>query len=51
MKELKNWDYPLDESLELCKKYGMIEASAFILERTGAVNEALNLQTSVYFLI
>lgn len=45
MDNLKNWEYPLDGSLKLCKKYKRNEATAFLLERTGASDEAI----SMYF--
>lgn len=52
LQELKNFDYPLDQCLKLCKEHSMNEATAFLLERTGAVLEALilYLQVCLFFL-
>lgn len=49
LQELKNFDYPLDQCLKLCKEHSMNEATAFLLERTGAVLEALILYLQVFF--
>jgi hypothetical protein len=51
LENLKKWEYPLDESLKLCRKFGKNEASAFLLERTGASDEALSLYFQVKTLI
>ena len=47
LKCLAKYEYPLDESLKLCRKYNKIEAVAYILERTGAVDEALDIYSNV----
>lgn len=44
---LSEYEYPLDESLKLCRKYKKTEAVAYILERTGAVDEALDIYSKV----
>uniref|UniRef100_A0A7S2GWX7 Uncharacterized protein n=2 Tax=Octactis speculum TaxID=3111310 RepID=A0A7S2GWX7_9STRA len=36
-------DYPLDDCLELCRRYGITDAEAHILERTGDNSGALKL--------
>lgn len=46
--ELKNFDYPLDQCLKLCQEYNITEATAFLLERSGAVLEALKLYIEVF---
>jgi len=38
---LKEKPYPLDESLLLTRQYGIREASAFLLERNGAIDLAV----------
>eukprot|EP01016_Furgasonia_blochmanni_P053734 TRINITY_DN8740_c0_g1_i4.p1 TRINITY_DN8740_c0_g1~~TRINITY_DN8740_c0_g1_i4.p1 ORF type:complete len:680 (-),score=183.53 TRINITY_DN8740_c0_g1_i4:180-2135(-) len=40
---LKQYDYPLDDCLNVCSKYKNDDARAYLLERTGAVFEALQL--------
>jgi len=45
---LKTRDYPLNESLKLCKTYKRNEATAFLLERSGAIEEALILYMEVF---
>ena len=35
--ELMNYVYPLDECLKLCNKFGVNDAAAYLLERTGAI--------------
>ena len=39
-------DYPLDPCLRLCQEYNITDATAFLLERTGDVNGALDLIVS-----
>lgn len=45
---LKTRDYPLNESLKLCQSYKRNEATAFLLERTGAIEEALVLYLEIF---
>ena len=45
LKELKENQYPLDESLKLCKEYGLKKAVGYLLERSGAITDAID----VYF--
>jgi hypothetical protein len=47
MKEIKNFDYPLDEALKICKEYNMHESLAFLLEKAGFYSEALDLYFEV----
>jgi len=45
--ELIQWDYPLDQSLLICKKFKIMDATAFLLERTGATDEALQMYVQI----
>jgi len=47
--ELRSFDYPLDQCLKLCQEFKMNEATAFLLERSGAVLEALKLYIEVIY--
>lgn len=38
---LREKPYPLDESLLLTRQFGIREASAFLLERNGAIDQAV----------
>jgi hypothetical protein len=45
--ELKMQDFPLDECLKVCTKYNVKEAQAYLLERLGAIHQALDLYAQV----
>lgn len=47
--ELKNYDYPLDESLKTCQKNGILDATAFLYERSGDITKAINLYFEVIY--
>jgi hypothetical protein len=46
LNELKNYEYPL-EALSICKKYNIKEATAFLLEKAGVIDEALSIYKEV----
>lgn len=39
--EIAKENYPIDEALETCKKYGMNKATSYLYERSGAIKEAI----------
>jgi len=39
---LKSRNYPIDESLQETRALGIHEASAYLLERAGSIDEAAN---------
>lgn len=48
MAELENnQDYPLDECFRICKQYEVKDAMAYLMERLGGVQEALDLHLSI----
>lgn len=47
MKEIQSFDYPLEKCLEICKTYKIVNATAFLLERSGAIHEAMDLYLQV----
>ena len=42
-----NQDYPLDECFRICKQYQVKEAMAYLMERLGGVQEALDLHLAI----
>ncbi|CAD8148924.1 unnamed protein product [Paramecium octaurelia] len=46
--ELQKGGYPQDECLKLCRFYGNLKGLAFLLERSGSVLEAINLQFDLF---
>jgi hypothetical protein len=49
LEEFQTYDYPLDECLKICKANPKLrEATAFLLERSGALNDALNIYLEVF---
>jgi hypothetical protein len=49
LQEVQKWDYPLDEALRLCKQHGVMDATAYLLERTGAIEEALAMHVRILY--
>ena len=47
MEEFKNFDYPIDKSLKICEEKNFFEASAFLYEKSGDFNKALDLHINV----
>lgn len=45
--ELRKFDYPLDESLKICQQEGVLDATAFLYERSGDVTKAIHLYFEV----
>jgi predicted transcriptional regulator len=39
----------LDDSLVICKKYNRIEGIAYLLQKTGAIQEALDMLSQLFF--
>lgn len=39
LEQIKQEDYPLDESLDICKHHGVIDAEAYLLVRSGGEGE------------
>ncbi|CAD8068238.1 unnamed protein product [Paramecium sonneborni] len=48
MTELQKGGYPQDECLKLCRFYGNLKGLAYLLERSGSVLEAINLQFDLF---
>ena len=48
MKEIKNYDYPLDEALKICKEYNMFEPLAYLFDKAGFYSDALELYVEVF---
>lgn len=48
LEELMKENYPLDESLEICKKYDVLEAYAYLLVKSGATGH-IEAAIRVYF--
>lgn len=48
MKEIKNYDYPLDEALKICKEYNMSEPLAYLFDKAGFYSDALELYVEVF---
>lgn len=46
---LKSDMFPLDESLEICKKYNVIQGTAFIQFRHGLFDEVMETYSNVKF--
>ncbi|CAD8067455.1 unnamed protein product [Paramecium sonneborni] len=46
--ELQKGGYPQDECLKLCRFYGNLKGLAYLLERSGSVLEAINLQFDLF---
>ncbi|KAL4478953.1 hypothetical protein ABPG72_019390 [Tetrahymena utriculariae] len=46
--ELKSFDYPLDESLKISLKYGILDATAYLYERSGDITKSINLYFEVF---
>ena len=42
LNEVKSYDYPLEDCMDICKKYEIKDAYAFFLEKNGNTFEALN---------
>ena len=51
MKEIKNYDYPLDEALKICKEYNMSEPLAYLFDKAGFYSDALELYVEVFLLL
>ncbi|KAM3139411.1 hypothetical protein pb186bvf_008436 [Paramecium bursaria] len=49
LKELMQRNYPLDETLNYCKQYKIIDAMAFILQKRGQIQEALDMLSQIFF--
>ena len=45
---MKNNDYPLDDSLKLCREHNIQEAIAYLLKHSGAIPEALEINLSLF---
>lgn len=43
LQELKSNDYPLDDIIVVCKQYPVADALAHLLERSGAISEAIRI--------
>ena len=41
-------DYPIDDSLKICRKYNADESVAFLLDRNGAVKESIELYLDTF---
>lgn len=43
-KELMTLDYPLDDCLDICLRYNVYDAAAYLFERSGNIQKALELK-------
>ncbi|KAM3141301.1 hypothetical protein pb186bvf_006686 [Paramecium bursaria] len=48
IQELQKGGYPQDECLKLCRFYGNLKGLAYLLERSGSVQEAINIQFDLF---
>jgi len=45
---LKQHFYPIDDCIKIVREFKVEEAEAYLLERSGAVHDALELQLSIF---
>lgn len=48
MAELRNFDYPLDEAIRICKEFNMQESLAYLYDKAGFYHDAVALYIEVY---
>eukprot|EP01017_Pseudomicrothorax_dubius_P021471 TRINITY_DN2312_c0_g2_i2.p1 TRINITY_DN2312_c0_g2~~TRINITY_DN2312_c0_g2_i2.p1 ORF type:complete len:569 (-),score=142.51 TRINITY_DN2312_c0_g2_i2:600-2306(-) len=46
--ELRKYDYPLDQSVKICREFGNKKAVAFLLDKSGAAFDALELYLELF---
>lgn len=44
--EIQENDYPMDDVIQICRQYDVPDALAFLLERSGAIKEAIKVRGS-----
>lgn len=49
MLNLKERDYPLDQSIEICKNFDLKEPQAFLYLRSGNIEKVLNIYLEMFF--
>lgn len=47
LSEIQKWVYPVDHTLRTCKQENVLDATAYLLERTGAIESALNVHVQI----
>ncbi|CAD8126409.1 unnamed protein product [Paramecium sonneborni] len=48
LKDVQNGDFPLDDALAICEKYKVYNAAAFLLQKNGAIQKALDMLTLLF---
>ncbi|CAD8211422.1 unnamed protein product [Paramecium octaurelia] len=48
LKDVQNGDFPLDDALAICEKYKVYNAAAYLLQKNGAIQKALDMLTLLF---
>ncbi|CAD8212021.1 unnamed protein product [Paramecium pentaurelia] len=48
LKNVQNGDFPLDDAMAICEKYKVYNAAAYLLQKNGAIQKALDMLTLLF---
>ncbi|CAD8193089.1 unnamed protein product [Paramecium octaurelia] len=48
LKDVQNGDFPLDDALAICEKHKVYNAAAYLLQKNGAIQKALDMLTLLF---